>query len=88
MQAIRISNNSRTGWKFGKIGYPETYNEKKCCELSGAFDLNGSSLFLQLRKTTVKAWMSLNFLKIPLPLIELALLEHLFKKFMDNVRPL
>ena len=39
--------------------------------------LNGSSLFLQTRRTTIKAWMSLNFVKIPLPIMELAPLEHL-----------
>ena len=41
--------------------------------------LNGSSSFLQTRRTTVaiKAWMSSNFVKIPSPIMELALLEHL-----------
>ena len=39
--------------------------------------LNGSSLFLQARRTTIKAWKSLNFVKIPSPIMELALLEHL-----------
>ena len=39
--------------------------------------LNGSSLFLQTRRTTIKAWMILNFFKIPSPIIELAPLEHL-----------
>ena len=38
---------------------------------------NGSSLFLQTRRTTVKAWMSLNFVKISSPIMELAPLEHL-----------
>ena len=38
--------------------------------------LNGSSLFLQIRRTTIKAWMSLNFVKIPSPILELALLDH------------
>ena len=40
-------------------------------------NLNGSSLFLQTRRTTIKAWMSLNFVKIPSPIMELAPLEHL-----------
>ena len=31
--------------------------------------MNGSS-FLQLRRITIKAWMSLNFVKIPLPILE------------------
>ena len=39
--------------------------------------LNGSSLFLQIRRTTIKAWTSLNFFKIPLPIIEYAPNEHL-----------
>ena len=39
--------------------------------------LNGSSSFLQIRTTTIKAWMSLNFVKIPSPIIELAPQEHL-----------
>ena len=38
---------------------------------------NGSYLFLQIRRTAIKAWMSLNFVKIPSPIMELALLEHL-----------
>ena len=32
--------------------------------------------FLQIR-TTIKAWMSLNLVKIPLPFMELAALEHI-----------
>ena len=39
--------------------------------------LNGSSLFLQIKRTTIKAYMSLNFVKIPSPFLELALLDHL-----------
>ena len=39
--------------------------------------LNGSYLFLQIRRTAIKASMSLNFVKIPSPIMELALLEHL-----------
>ena len=39
--------------------------------------LNGSSLFLHTIGTTIKAWMSLNFVKIPSPILELAPLEHL-----------
>ena len=37
--------------------------------------LNGSSSFLHTIRTTVKAWMSLNFGKIPLLTSELAALE-------------
>ena len=42
--------------------------------------LNGSS-FLQVMRTTIKAWMSSNFGQIPLPTTELAALE----KYMYNV---
>ena len=38
--------------------------------------LNGSSLFLHTIRTTSKAWMSLNFGKIPLLTSELAALER------------
>ena len=38
--------------------------------------LNGSSSFLQTIRTTIKAWMSLNLVKIPSPILELAF-EHL-----------
>ena len=41
--------------------------------------LKGSSFFLQKRRATFKAWMSLNFVKIPSPIMELAPLEHLKK---------
>ena len=46
--------------------------------------LNGPFLFLQIRRTTIKAWMSLNFVKITSPIMELAPLDHL-KKLMDHV---
>ena len=39
--------------------------------------LNGSSSFLHTIRTTIKAWMSLNFVKIPSPILELAPLQHL-----------
>ena len=39
--------------------------------------LNGSSSFLHTIRTTIKAWISLNFVKIPSPILELAPLEHL-----------
>ena len=39
--------------------------------------LNGSSSFLQVTRTTIKACMSLNFCQIPSPTTELAALEHL-----------
>ena len=39
--------------------------------------LNGCSSFLHTIRTTIKAWMSLNFFKIPSHILELAPLEHL-----------
>ena len=39
--------------------------------------LNGSFSFLQTIRTTIKALMSLNLVKIPSPILELAPLEHL-----------
>ena len=39
--------------------------------------LNGSSSYLQIRWTTIKAWISFNFVKISLLIMELAVLEHL-----------
>ena len=39
--------------------------------------LNGSSPYLQIRRATIKVWMSLNFVKIPWPIMELAALENL-----------
>ena len=38
--------------------------------------LDGSSSFLHTIRTTIKAWMSLNFVKIPLPTSEVAALER------------
>ena len=38
---------------------------------------NRSYSFLQIRRTTIKALMSLNSVKIPPPIMELAALEHL-----------
>ena len=39
--------------------------------------LNRSYSFLQIMRTTIKAQMSLNFVKIPSPVKELAALGHL-----------
>ena len=39
--------------------------------------LNGSSSFLHTIRTTIKAWMSMDFVKIPSHILELAPLEHL-----------
>ena len=37
---------------------------------------NGSSSFLQVTRSAIKAWMVLNFGKIPSPFMELAALER------------
>ena len=39
--------------------------------------LNGSSSFLQVTRSTIKAWMGLNFCKIPSLSSEIAALERL-----------
>ena len=39
--------------------------------------LDGSSLFLQVKSPNIKAWISLNFGKVPLLTSELAALERL-----------
>ena len=44
---------------------------------------NRSYSFLQIRRTTIKAWMSLNSVKILSPIMELAALNIL--KLIDNV---
>ena len=38
---------------------------------------NGSSSFLQVTRSAIKAWMGLNFSKILSPFMVLATLEHL-----------
>ena len=38
---------------------------------------NASSSFFHTIGTTIKVWMSLNFVKIPSPILELAPFEHL-----------
>ena len=39
-------------------------------------NMNRSYSFLKIRRTTIKAQMSLNFVKIPSPIKELAALGH------------
>ena len=46
--------------------------------------LNGSSSLLHTIRTTIKARMSLNFVKIPSPNLTVAPLDHL-KNLMNNV---
>ena len=39
--------------------------------------LNGSSSYLQIRRTTIKTWVSLYLVKIPWHIMELTALGHL-----------
>ena len=54
-----------------------TYNGRNVVTALVLSILNGSFLFLQIRRTTIKACMTLNFVKITSPIMELALLYHL-----------
>ena len=79
------------GLKFSQIGLqtvelaalecleksPYTYNGRNVVTTLLPSFLDGSSLFLQVTRTTLKAWLSLNFDKIPSLTTELAALEHL-----------
>ena len=56
---------------------PKTNNGRNVLTTPVLSILNGSSLFLQIRRTFIKACMSLNFLKIQSPIMELAFLDHL-----------
>ena len=53
-----------------------TYNGRNVVTTLVLSIFNGSSSFLQTIRTTTKAWMSLNFGKIPLLTLELAALER------------
>ena len=55
---------------------PLTYNGRNVVTTLVPSFLNGSSSFLQIRRPTIKARMSLNFCKIPSLALELAALEH------------
>ena len=57
--------------------FPKTDNGRNVVTTLAPSFLNGSSSFLQIRRTTIKAWMSLIFVKIPSPIMVLAPLEHL-----------
>ena len=57
----------------------KTYNERNIATTLVLSILNGSCSFLQTIRTSLEAWMNLNFVKIPLHIfiLELAPLEHL-----------
>ena len=79
------------GLKFSKIGpgsmelaaleqlkkSPWTYNGRNVVSILVLSFLNGSSPFLQVTRTAIKACMSLNFCQMPSPTTELAALERL-----------
>ena len=60
--------------RLGKSQY--TYNGRNVVTTLVPL-FNGSSLFLQVMRTIIKAWMSSNFGQIPLPTTELAALKRL-----------
>ena len=45
--------------------FPYTYNGENLVSTLAHSFLIGSSSFLQVTRTTIKAWMSLNFCRIP-----------------------
>ena len=49
---------------------PLTYNGRNIVTTLVLSILNGSSSFLHTIRTTIKAWMSLNFIKIPSHILE------------------
>ena len=60
--------------------FPKTYNGENLVSTLAHTFLIGSSSFLQVMRTTIKAWMSLNFGRIPLLTSEFAALERLKKR--------
>ena len=91
LQVTRTTIKSRMGSKFSRIGSgtyelaalerleksPYTYNGRNVVTTLVPSFLDGSSSFLQITRPTIKAWMGLNFVKIPSHILELAPLEHL-----------
>ena len=55
---------------------PKTYNGRNVVTTLVLSILNGFSSFLHTIRTTIKAWMRLNFDKIPFLTLELAALER------------
>ena len=47
--------------------------------------LDGYSSFLQVMRTTVKAWMRSNFGQIPSPTTEIAVIERLKNSWINSV---
>ena len=90
LQVTRKTIKSRMGLKFGRNRpgtyefpalerlekSPETYNGRNVVTTLVPSFLDGSSSFLQITRPTIKAWMGLNFGKIPSLTSELAALER------------
>ena len=90
LQVTRTAIKSRMGLNFSRIRQgtyelavlerleksPYTYNGRNIVTTLVPSFLDGSSSFLQIRRPTIKAWMGLNFGKIPSLTSELAALEH------------
>ena len=86
LQATSKPIISRMGSKFSRIGpgtyelpvlerfekSPLTYNGRNIVTTLVNSILNGSSSFLNTIRTTIKAWMNFNFVKIPSHILELA----------------
>ena len=91
LQVTRTSITSRTSSKFGQIGprtvelaalerlekSPYTYNGRNLLNTLAPAFLIGSSSFLQVTRTYMKAWTSSNFNLIPQPTPELSALARL-----------
>ena len=90
LQLTRTIIKSRMSSKFSRIRpgpyelaalerlekSPYTYNGRNVVTTLVPSFLNGSSSFLQITRPTIRAWMGLNFGKIPSLTWELAALEH------------
>ena len=88
---MRTTIISRTSSKLGKIrlrtvelaaleqlkNFPKTYNGENLVSTLEPLYLIGSFSFLQVTRTTIKAWINSNFCGIPTLTSELAALEHL-----------
>ena len=90
-QVMRTFITSRTSSKFGQIGprtaelaalerlekSPYTYNGRNLVNNLAPSFLIRSTSFVQVRRTSMKAWMSSNFGQIPQPTPELSALARL-----------
>ena len=87
LQVNRTTIKSRMGSKFGRIRpgtyelaalerLKKTYNGENVVTTLVPSFLDGSSSFLQITRPTIKAWMGLNFGKIPSLTSELAAFER------------